>query len=87
MRRSGRGAGLGVGGGEIAGSGADGKLAHSFGFGLDANGAITALGDGLGRMIAENILMANILGHIGGDGVDLIERLGKEGDAAGLIAE
>jgi hypothetical protein len=64
---------LGMRAGEIAGTGADRKLADPFGFGVDADGPIAALGNGLGRMVAKNILMANILCNFRGNTVHLIE--------------
>ena len=51
--------GLRVGVGEVAGAGADGELADAFRFGFDADSAIASLADGLGRVISQDVLMAN----------------------------
>jgi hypothetical protein len=58
--------------GEVSVSSAERELAESLGFGLDANGPITTLADGLGRMISQNVLMLGLFRQVVGSSDDRI---------------
>src|SRR6202034_2412298 len=71
----------------IAGLGANDQLVVSLGLGLHVNRTEAALVDGLGGVIADGVLLADILRDLPGDGVHLVQVLGKEGNTASLIGK
>ena len=57
------------------------------GFGIDVDGAVSAEFGGFAGVIADGVLVADILGNFGGDDVDVSERVREEGETAGLVGE
>ena len=76
-----------MGSGVVAGAGAHEELSVARGFGIHVNGAIAALGGGLGGVVANGVLIANVAGYFGGDVVDVGEGVREEGEAAGFVGE
>jgi len=74
-------------GGVIAALGADGQLAVAFGFGFDHHLAKAAGAPGVGGFVADGVLVADVAGNGATDLVDFIERLGKEGNASGVLGD
>ena len=54
------------------------------GLGRDLHAAEARFGGRLGRVIAQHVLVADILSHLGSDLVDLLDVLGEKRHAAGL---
>src|ERR1035438_342810 len=73
--------------GEIAGAGANVEFAHAFGFGGHHHTAEARLGGGLGGVVAEGVLVANVSGDFSRNLVNLFDRLGEERYAAGFSGE
>src|ERR1700733_3645309 len=71
----------------IAGLGANDQLVVSLGLGLHVNRAKSALVDGLGGVIADGVLLTDILRYLPGNGVHLVQVFGKKGNTASLIRQ
>src|ERR1700733_5945003 len=85
FRRSGR-AGPFVAG-VIAGLGADDQLVVAFGLCLDMNRAETTLAHGLGGVITNRVLLANILRDLSGNFIHLGKILREKGYAPRFIGQ
>ena len=72
--------------GIVTALGADGQLFVLLCVGVDFYFAIAALRARGGRLVADRVLGADVVGYRAADGIDLVQRLGQEGDAAGLFA-
>jgi hypothetical protein len=71
----------------VAGAGADGHFAVVGSVGFYADGAVSTEGGGFGGVVADGVLVANVFGYFCGDDVDVGERVGEEGEAAGFVGE
>lgn len=81
------GVGGGVFCGEVPGAGANEEFAVAFGLSGDGDAAKSGYVAGRGGVVAEGVLAADVAGDLGGDLVDIVERAGKVGDAAGFVGE
>lgn len=79
--------GCGIGFGVVAGAGPDGHLAVMGGVGFDADGAVAAEAGGFAGVVANRVLVANVFGDFGGNGVDVVEGVREEGEATGFVGE
>src|SRR5215472_13445543 len=68
---------------EVPGARADVQL-RALRFGKHLHTPEAGVGGGLGGVITQRVLAADVAGHFGGNLVDLLERFGKVGDAAGF---
>ena len=73
-----------IDGGKVAGDGADVQLALSLCLHQDRYLAETRLNGRFGAAIGEGLLAADVAGNFSRDGVNLIKRFRKEGEAACL---
>src|SRR3974390_1630168 len=84
LRRGGGGAFLA---GVVAAFGADGEFAVAFGLGVDFDLAKAAAALGVGRFVADGVLVADVVRGLLADGVDFVDGLGEKGDAAGFLGD
>src|SRR5579864_4211686 len=92
-RQSGRGsivsslrsAGGGLRSGVVAALGANREFVVAFGFGIDANLAETAIGAGVRGLVADQILVADVMGDGLADLIHLVQSLGEKCHPAGTL--
>src|ERR1700733_954890 len=71
----------------IARLGANDQLVVSLGLGLHVNRTEAPLVNRLGGVIADGVLLADILRDLPGDGIHLVQVLGEKGNTASLIGQ
>jgi len=57
----------------------------AFGFGVDMDLAESAGALGIGRLVTDGVLIADVIGDVFADVIHFIEGLGEEGNAAGAV--
>src|SRR5271157_2095042 len=77
--------GSGLGSGVITAFRADGEFAVAGRTGVHFHLPIAALVFRRRRFVSNGVLVANIVGHAAADGVNFVQRLGKESDPAGAL--
>src|SRR5271163_4710901 len=69
----------------VAALGSDGEFAVSFGFGLNPDRAEAAAGSGIGWLVADRVLIADVVRHLPADLIHLVESAGEKGEASGSL--
>src|SRR5689334_21487822 len=71
----------------VAALGAHGQPAVALGLGLHSNGAVPARGFGIGRLVPQCVLIADIVRHVSRDGIHFIQALGEKRKPSGLLRD